>query len=157
MIGHQASLFSLVDDWQSSEFKANVLRLAEASALLDIPVMLTSGIEEVPNGPLVPQGVSSRIPSIFLAREKSILGIVVRTFKVTCRKQIVMASIVIDVCITFPALSAVQEGYEMLTVFDASGKFNQGVRDFSLAQMVQAGVQSMNLFSTVCELAGKTF
>ncbi|KAK9760384.1 hypothetical protein K7432_015649 [Basidiobolus ranarum] len=77
---------------------------------------------------------------------------VVQAIKATGRKQIVMAGIVTDVCVAFPALSAVQEGY-VFAVVDASGTFNQGVRDLVLARMVQAGVQPMNFFSTVCELA----
>ncbi|KAK9763630.1 hypothetical protein K7432_009512 [Basidiobolus ranarum] len=55
LLDHQAGLFSLVDDWQSDEFKANILGLAEASALLDIPVVLTSSVEDGPNGPLLPE------------------------------------------------------------------------------------------------------
>ncbi|ORY01602.1 putative cysteine hydrolase [Basidiobolus meristosporus CBS 931.73] len=157
MLDHQVGLYSLVDDWQSNEFKANVLGLAEASALLDIPVVLTSSIEDGPNGPLMPEVKSLLKNPVYVPRKGEINAWdnveVVRAIKATGRKQIVMAGIVTDVCVTFPALSAVQEGYEVFTVLDASGTFNQGVRDFSLARMVQAGVQPMNFFSTVCELA----
>ncbi|KAK9717022.1 hypothetical protein K7432_006494 [Basidiobolus ranarum] len=157
MLDHQAGPFSLVDDWQSSEFKANVLELAEASALLDISVVLTSSIEEGLNGPLILEVRSLLKNPVYVPRKGEINAWdnadVVKTIKATGRKQIVMAGIVTDVCVTFPALSAVQESYEVFTVLDASGTFNQRVRDFSLARMVQAGIQPMNFFSTVCELA----
>ncbi|ORY03763.1 nicotinamidase-like amidase, partial [Basidiobolus meristosporus CBS 931.73] len=157
MLDHQAGLMSMVDDWQSNEFKANVLGLAEASSLLDIPVVLTSSIEDGPNGPLMPEVKSLLKNAVYVPRKGEINAWdnadVVKAIEATGRKQIVMAGIVTDVCVTFPALSAVQEGYEVFAVLDASGTFNQGVRDSSLARMVQAGVQPMNFFSTVCELA----
>ncbi|ORX82744.1 Isochorismatase hydrolase, partial [Basidiobolus meristosporus CBS 931.73] len=65
---------------------------------------------------------------------------IVRAIKATGRKQIVMAGIVTDICVTFPALSAVQEGYDVFAVIDASETFNQGVRDVAVAIMVQGGV-----------------
>ncbi|KAK9760235.1 hypothetical protein K7432_015974 [Basidiobolus ranarum] len=146
----QAGLFSLVDDWQSDEFKANALGLAEASALLDIPVVLTSSVEDGPNGLLLPEAKSLQKNATYVPRKEEINAWdnaeVVQAIKETSRKQIVMAGIGTDVCVAFPALSAVQEGYE---VFDASGTFNQEVRDLTLARMVQAGVQPMN-FSHLC-------
>ena len=59
---------------------------------------------------------------------------------------------VTDVCVTFPALSAVEEGYDVFVVTDASGTFNTAVRDAAWSRMSQAGVQLMNWFSVACEL-----
>ncbi|ORX76096.1 putative cysteine hydrolase [Basidiobolus meristosporus CBS 931.73] len=157
MLDHQAGLFSLSRDWQPNEMKANVLGLAEATTLLNIPVVLTSSIEDGPNGPLIPEVKSLLKNAVYVPRQGEINAWdnadVVKAVKATGRKQIVMAGIVTDVCVAFPALSAVQEGYDVYAVIDASGTFNEGVRDISLARMIQAGVQPMNFFSTVCELA----
>ena len=56
----------------------------------------------------------------------------VQAIKDTGRKQLVMAGVVTDVCVTFPALSALAEGFEVFVVTDASGTFNKDVRDIDL-------------------------
>jgi nicotinamidase-related amidase len=45
----------------------------------------------------------------------------VQAVKGTGRKQLVITGVVTDVCVTFPALSAAQAGYEVFVVTDASG------------------------------------
>ena len=41
------------------------------------------------------------------------------------KKQIIIAGVVTDVCVAFPALSAIKAGYEVFAVTDASGTFNK--------------------------------
>ncbi|MDJ0595559.1 MAG: isochorismatase family protein [Pleurocapsa sp. MO_226.B13] len=76
----------------------------------------------------------------------------VRAIEITGRKQLIMAGVVTDVCVAFPALSALEAGYEVFVVADASGTFNKDVRDAALMRMQSAGVQIMNWFSVACEL-----
>ena len=52
----------------------------------------------------------------------------------------------------FPALSALEAGYEVFVVTDASGTFNPAVRHAAWTRMANAGVQLMNWFSVACEL-----
>jgi nicotinamidase-related amidase len=63
-----------------------------------------------------------------------------------------MAGVVTDVCVAFPALHALEAGYEVFVVTDASGTFNEAVRHAAWARMTAAGVQLMNWFSVACEL-----
>ena len=56
------------------------------------------------------------------------------------------------VCVAFPALSALEAGYEVFVCTDASGTFNETVRHAAWARMTSAGVQLMNWFSIACEL-----
>ncbi|WP_255875265.1 isochorismatase family protein [Microbulbifer elongatus] len=59
---------------------------------------------------------------------------------------------VTDVCVAFPTLSAIEAGYEVFVVTDASGTFNSVTRDAAWARMQQAGAQLMNWFSVAGEL-----
>ena len=43
-----------------------------------------------------------------------------------------LAGVVTDVCVAFPALCALEEGYQVFVVVDASGTFNKSVRDAAL-------------------------
>ena len=63
-----------------------------------------------------------------------------------------MAGVVTDVCVAFPALSALEAGFEVFVVADASGTFSQDVRNAALLRMQNAGVQMINWFSIACEL-----
>ena len=44
-------------------------------------------------------------------------------------KQLIIAGVVTDVCVAFPALSAIKAGYEVFAVTDASGTFSKQVAD----------------------------
>jgi nicotinamidase-related amidase len=76
----------------------------------------------------------------------------VKAMKATGRKQLLIAGIVTEVCVAFPALSAVEAGYEVFVCTDASGTFNQTTRDAAWFRMQQAGVQLMTWFGVACEL-----
>ena len=72
--------------------------------------------------------------------------------KDTGRKQLIIAGVVTDVCVTFPALHALEAGYEVFVVTDASGTLNEAVRHAAWTRMANAGAQLMNWFSVACEL-----
>ena len=78
----------------------------------------------------------------------------VKVVEATGRKKLIMAGIVTDVCIAFPALSTIEAGYDVIVAIDASGTFNQTVQQAAVLRMSQAGATIMNWFSIVCALQG---
>ena len=72
--------------------------------------------------------------------------------KATGKKQLIIAGVVTEVCVAFPALSALEEGYEVFVVTDASGTFNELTRHSSWERMSNAGAQLMTWFGVACEL-----
>mgnify|MGYP000925304457 CR=1 FL=1 len=76
----------------------------------------------------------------------------VNAVKATGKKQLLIAGVVTEVCVAFPALSALEEGYEVFVVTDASGTFNQIARDSAWNRMSAAGAQLINWFGVACEL-----
>jgi nicotinamidase-related amidase len=72
--------------------------------------------------------------------------------KATGRKQLLIAGVVTEVCVAFPALSAIAEGYEVFVVADASGTFNPVTREAAHKRMAAAGAQMMTWFGVACEL-----
>lgn len=156
LIDHQAGLISLVQDYSPNEFKNNVLALSESAKFFNIPTILTTSFEKGPNGPLVPEIKEMHPDAPYIPRPGQINAWdnedFVKAVKATGRKQLIMAGVVTDVCVAFPALSAIEEGFDVFVVTDASGTFNKDVRDASLLRMQAAGVQMMNWFSVACEL-----
>ena len=156
LVDHQSGLISLVQDYSPSEFKENVLALADVAKFFNLPTILTTSFEDGPNGPLVPE-LKERFPKApYIPRPGQINAWdnadFVRAIEQTKRKQLIIAGVVTDVCVAFPALSAIEAGYQVFAVVDASGTFNQAVRDAALTRMSQAGVQLVNWFSVACEL-----
>ncbi|AIE79984.1 Nicotinamidase family protein YcaC [Bacillus cereus] len=76
----------------------------------------------------------------------------VKAIEETGKKQLIIAGVVTDVCVAFPALSAIKAGYEVFAVTDASGTFSKQVADAANTRMAHNGVQLMNWFSVACEL-----
>src|SRR5919108_6449018 len=156
LVDHQSGLISLVQDYSPGEFKNNVLALADIAKYYQLPTILTTSFENGPNGPLVPE-IKDLFPDApFIPRPGQINAWdnedFVKAVKETGRKQLIIAGVVTDVCVAFPALHALEAGYEVFVVTDASGTFNEAVRQAAWARMASAGVQLMNWFSVACEL-----
>src|SRR5262249_5469593 len=143
LVDHQAGLLSLVQDYSPDEFRNNVLALADIATLYKLPTILTTSFEAGPNGPIMPE-LKAMFPSApFIPRpgqsNASDNDDFVKAAKQTGRKQLLIAGVVTDVCVAFPTLCALQEGYQVFVVTDASGTFNQSVRDAALLRMAHAG------------------
>lgn len=156
LIDHQAGLLSLVRDFQPDEFKNNVLALADIAKFFNLPTILTTSFDQGPNGPIVPELKAMFPDAPYIARPGQINAWDNKDFvdaiKKTGRNQLIMAGVVTDVCVAFPALSALEEGFEVFVVTDASGTFNTTVRDAAWSRMTANGAQLMNWFSVACEL-----
>jgi len=156
LVDHQAGLISLVQDFSPNEFKNNVLALTACGKYFKLPTILTTSFEDGPNGPLVPEIKEMHPAAPYVARPGNINAWdnedFVNAIKKTGRKQLIIAGVVTEVCVAFPALSAIEEGYEVFVVTDASGTFNEVTRDAAWARMQAAGVQLMSWFGVACEL-----
>ena len=113
LVDHQAGLISLVQDFSPSEFKNNVLAVAACGKYFRLPTILTTSFENGPNGPLVPE-LKDMFPSApYIARPGNINAWdnenFVAAVKKTGRKQLIIAGVVTEVCVAFPALSAIEE------------------------------------------------
>lgn len=156
MVDHQAGLISLVQDFSPNEFKNNVLALAACGKYFKLPTILTTSFEDGPNGPIVPELKDMFAEAPYIVRPGQINAWnnegFVEAVKKTGRKQLIIAGVVTEVCVAFPALSALAEGYDVFVITDASGTFNEVTRHSAWLRMQAAGVQLMSWFAMACEL-----
>jgi nicotinamidase-related amidase len=156
LVDHQSGLISLVQDYSPGEFQNNVLALADIAKYYKLPTILTTSFEDGPNGPIVPELKAMFPDAPYVPRPGQINAWdneeFVKAVKATGRNQLIIAGVVTDVCVAFPALSALEAGYEVFAVIDASGTFNTAVREAAWARMASAGAQLMNWFAVACEL-----
>jgi nicotinamidase-related amidase len=156
LVDHQAGLLSLVRDIEPDKFKNNVLALGDLAKYFGLPTILTTSFEAGPNGPLVPELKAQFPDAPYIARPGNINAWdnedFVKAVKATGKKQLIIAGVVTEVCVAFPALSAIEEGFEVFVVTDASGTFNEITRHSAWDRMSQAGAQLMTWFGIACEL-----
>jgi nicotinamidase-related amidase len=156
MVDHQAGLLSLVRDIDPDKFKNNVLALADLAKYFKLPTILTTSFEDGPNGPLVPELKQLFPDAPFIPRPGQINAWdnedFVQAVKTTGKKQLIIAGVVTEVCVAFPALSALAEGFDVFVVTDASGTFNEVTRHSAWNRMAEAGAQLMTWFGAACEL-----
>ncbi len=156
LVDHQAGLLSLVRDIEPDKFRNNVLAVADLAAYFKLPTILTTSFEHGPNGPLMPE-LKARFPTApYIARPGNINAWdnpdFVAAVKATGRKQLLIAGVVTEVCVAFPALSAIEEGFDVFVVTDASGTFDAITRQAAWDRMSRAGAQLMSWFGVACEL-----
>lgn len=156
LVDHQAGLLSLVRDIEPDRFKNNVLALADTAKFFELPTILTTSFETGPNGPLMPELTAMFPDAPYIARPGQINAwdndAFVEAIKATGRTQLILAGVVTEVCVAFPALSAIEAGFEVFVVADASGTFNEITRDAAWRRMEAAGAQMMTWFGVACEL-----
>lgn len=156
LVDHQTGLLSLVRDIDPDKFKNNVLALADAAKYFNLPTILTTSFEHGPNGPLVPELKEIFPDAPYIARPGQINAWdnpdFVQAVKATGKKQLIIAGVVTEVCVAFPALSALAEEFEVFVITDASGTFNALTRDAAWDRMSKAGAQLMTWFGMTCEL-----
>ena len=156
LVDHQAGLMSLARDFDPDKLTNNVLALADAAKYFKLPTILTTSFEQGPNGPILPELKVLFPDAPYVARPGQINAWdnddFVKAVKATGKKQLIIAGIVTEVCVAFPALSAIEAGYEVFVVTDASGTFSEVTRNAAWDRMSAAGVQLMTWFGVACEL-----
>lgn len=156
LVDHQTGLLSLVRDIDPDKFKNNVLALGDLAKYFNLPTILTTSFEQGPNGPLVPELKEQFPDAPYIARPGQINAWdnedFVKAVKATGKKQLLIAGVVTEVCVAFPTLSALAEGFDVFVVTDASGTFNALTRDSAWDRMSQAGAQLITWFGVAGEL-----
>jgi nicotinamidase-related amidase len=159
LIDHQIGTMQLIKNLDLDTVKRNTLALAKTARILDIPVVLTSSQEDRVQGPLLPE-LADILPEAFDARAKR-TGLVNawndpgfrRAVEATNRRDLVMAGVTTDVCLVFPAIDAVDEGYRVQAVMDASGSPFEISEQLSQRRMEAAGVTLTATNTLLAELA----
>ena len=159
LIDHQTGTMQLIKNIPLDVAKRNTLALAKTAKILNIPVVMTSSQEQNAQGPLMPE-LEQLLPDAFAARVKR-AGIVnawndptfVAAVKKTGRKNLIMAGVTTDVCLVYPAISAVREGFNVQAVIDASRSHFDISEEMSRRRMENEGVVLTATNTLMAELA----
>jgi nicotinamidase-related amidase len=158
LIDHQSGLFQTVGDMPMPELRARAAALAKIATLAKMPVITTASVPQGPNGPLIPEIHASAPHAQYVARKGEINAWdnpdFVAAVKATGRKTLIIAGTITSVCMAFPSISAVADGYKVFAVIDASGTYSKMAQEITLARIVQAGVVPMDTAAVASEIQG---
>jgi len=140
-----------------SQLRTNVAIVSGASKIFNVPTIVTTVAEESFSGPVFPE-VEEFYPmatSGYIDRTtmntwedenayKAITG--------TKKQKIVLAGLWTGVCIVGPALSAIDEGYEVYVITDACGDVSKEAHERAIQRMIQVGAQPITSIQYLLEL-----
>jgi nicotinamidase-related amidase len=155
LVDHQVGLLTGVRDITVGELKHNVVALAKAAHDLGVPVIVTATMPNGMWGHTFPE-LLRVLPGVKVISRTSVNAWddpnVRAAVKKTGRKQLLIAGVSLEVCATFPALSAKTDGYDARVVLDASGTFNQAKRIAGLQRLLGAGIPVTDYASAAVEM-----
>ncbi len=154
LIDHEPQMFFGVQSTDRETIINNVTGLAKAAKIFKVPTILTTVAAKSFSGPLIPQ-IQAVFPdqkpidrtTMNSWEDKNFVAAVEKTR----RKKIVMAALWTEVCLAFPAISAIQAGYEVYAVIDASGASTIEAHKMAIKRMTQAGVIPVTWLQVLCE------
>jgi len=156
LIDHQSGLFNTVRDVPVPDLRHYVTAIAKTATLLNIPVITTASVPDGPNGPLIPEIHIHAPHAVYVPRTGQINTwdnpLFVKEVEKTGRKTLIIAGTLTSVCMAFPAVSAIEEGYKVYCVVDASGNWSKLATDATIARVAQAGAIPTDTFAIVAEL-----
>jgi nicotinamidase-related amidase len=159
LIDHQIGTMAWTHSHDINLVKTNAVKLARIAKAVSMPVVLTASMEDQVQGPLLPE-LTQILPEAFAQRVKR-PGIINamhhegfnKAVKATRRQRLFVAGITTEVCVLFPVLQMLEEGYEVQVSADASASWSKYGDDLALRRMENAGAAITTVDQIIAELA----
>lgn len=154
LIDHQPKISSTVQP-PDEYLVGNVVRLAKAAKIFRVPVILTSVAAKTFSGPII-QDIVDAVPNHAVIERTSMNcwedDRFVSAVETIGRRKLVMAGLWTEISLCMPALCALEEGYEVYAVEDASAGTSAAAHEMAMRRMIQAGVVPVTSMQVLLEL-----
>lgn len=155
LIDHQMQMAFATTSIDATLLQNNAAGLAASGKAFDVPIILTTVAEKSFSGPVFP-GIIEELGSAD-AIDRTTMNTwedarVVRAVEAHGRKKLVIAALWTEVCGVGPVLSAIDEGYEVYFVTDASGGVSVEAHEMAIQRMIQAGATPITWLQYLLEL-----
>ncbi|CCH31800.1 isochorismatase family protein [Actinosynnema sp. NPDC047251] len=156
LIDHQVGTMGWVRSTDPARLKRNALALAKAAKALDLPLVLTTSLEEEVQGPLAEE-FREVAPEEYAARVRRSGAVdamedpdFAAAVEATGRRDLIVAGVTNDVCTVHPTVTALEAGYRVEVVADAGGSTTWQADDIAVRRMAAAGagITTTNLILT---------
>lgn len=156
VIDYQPIQVSSIRSMNQDELVFNIVHTAKAAVNYGLPVVhstvnVATGRNKPPIAPLME--VLGRYPTYDRTSINSWEDVEFRAaVDATGRRKLVMTALWTEACLTFPALDALREGFEVYAVVDAVGGTSVAAHEAALRRMEQAGAKLISKTQLYCEL-----
>jgi nicotinamidase-related amidase len=156
VIDYQPSQIQAVTSIDHDLLVRNIVSVARVAKTYGLPIVLST-VNVAANGqpPTIPElrDVLSDLAEIDRTQINSWEDTEFRNaVDATGRKKLVVAALWTEVCLAFPTLDALRQGYEVFPVVDAVGGTSPEAHRAGLERIVEAGAQPISWVSLACEL-----
>src|SRR5271170_4908361 len=141
LIDHQPFQFANLHSHEPTMIINNVVGLAKAAKAFNVPTILTTVTQE--RGGHLIKGIQDVFPT-----QKPINRTTLNTWedkrvvdavKKAGRRQLIFAALWTEICLAYPVIHSLADGYDVFFVTDASGGTTREAHDMAVLQMTQAG------------------
>jgi nicotinamidase-related amidase len=154
LIDHQPQMLFGVGNFDREGIVNNVVALAKATRVFDIPVILSTVETKSFSGYMWPQ-----LKAIFPDQppiERSSMNSwddrnFVASIEKSGKKKIVLAGLWTETCVTLPTVQAIHDGYEVYVVEDCCGDVSQLAHDNAMRRVIQAGAKPVTSLMVMLE------
>jgi nicotinamidase-related amidase len=156
IIDYQPIQVNSIDSMDRQTLVDNIVGVAKTGIAYGLPIVLsTVNVTTGLNQPLISQlqevlkGITPIDRTTVNAWEDVQFREAVRA---TGRKKLIMTALWSEVCLTFPALDAMRDGYEVYAITDAVGGTSRAAHKAALQRIQQAGAKMSSWVQLICEL-----
>jgi nicotinamidase-related amidase len=153
LIDHQPFQFANLRNMEPTMVLNNTVGLAKAAKAFQVPTILTTVTKD--RGGNLPQALQAVFPEQ-VPIDRTTLNTwedqrVVDLVKKSGRRKIIFAALWTEICLAFPAIHALGEGYDVFVVTDASGGVSVEAHDRAIQRLVQAGAVPVTWMGVISE------
>ena len=156
IIDYQPLQVSSVASMDRQTLVTNIVAVAKTAKLYELPIVLsTVNVKAGRSEPTIHQLVD--VLGEMEAFDRTTVNAwedekFLRAVKATGRKKLLMCALWTEVCLSFPTLDALQDGYEVYPIVDAVGGTSAEAHRTALERMTQAGARPTTWVQIACEL-----
>lgn len=155
MIDFQSQMAFATHSIDPVQLRSNAALVASAAAGFGASTILTTVAEKSFSGPMFDE-VTGPFPGQALLDRTSMNTwedeAVIRRVNEIGKPRIVLAGLWTSVCIVGPALSALDQGFEVFVIADACGDISVEAHNRAMERMVQAGAQPITALQYLLEM-----
>jgi len=155
MIDFQSQMSFATKSIDAVNLRNNAALVANAAKEFDVSTILTTVAEKSFSGPMFSE-ITDAFPGQKLFDRTSMNTWedpeVIKEVNKIGKRRIVLSGLWTSVCIVGPALSAVDQGFEVYVVSDACGDVSDDAHNRAMDRMVQVGAQPMTSVQYLLEL-----
>lgn len=155
MIDFQSQMAFATHSIDAVNLRNNAALVAQAAAGFGVSTILTTVAEKSFSGPMFSE-ITDAFPGQKMLDRTSMNtwedAAVIERVNQIGKPRIVLAGLWTSVCIVGPALSALDQGFEVYVIADACGDVSAEAHNRAMERMVQAGAQPMTSLQYLLEL-----